>query len=136
MERELYSEIILDLYKNPPNKGRIENYSLEAGGGNPVCGDHVTFTLKIRDGKVADIKFFSSGCAISIASQALLSEMVKGKSVKSAAKINAQQLFEQLGNIIQTRQKCALLGLLVLQEGFARYEKNRKKKTSVKGIVV
>ena len=81
MNDSIYTEIILDLYKNPHNKGRIEKFDLESSGGNPICGDQVTFTLKIKDDVVEDIKFYSSGCAISVASQSLLSELVKGKKI-------------------------------------------------------
>ncbi len=136
MNNSLYTEIILDLYKNPPNKGRLDDFEIEAGGGNPICGDQVTFTIKIDDGKIEGIKFFGSGCAISIASESLLTEMVKGKTVEQAKKITQKELFAELGNIIQTRIKCALLGIMVLKKGIEEYEKNGAKKTTVKGIVV
>ncbi len=135
-EDSIYTEIILELYKNPPNKGRLEKFDLESDGGNPTCGDRVTFTVKITDGKVEGIKFYGSGCAISVASEALLSEMVKGKKVSEAKKISKEKLFAELGNIIQTRIKCALLGLIVLKRGIEEYEKNGAKPTVVKGIVV
>src|SRR3989338_6074650 len=136
MSSELYTQIILDLYKNPQNKGRIEDFGLEAGGGNPLCGDQVTFTMKISEDKIEEIKFHGSGCTISIASESLLTEMVKGKSVEQAKKITQKELFGELCNIIQTRIKCALLGLVVLKKGLEEHEKSGGKKTSVKGIVV
>ena len=136
MNNELYTEIILDLYKNPHNKGRIGDFSLEAGGGNPTCGDQVTFTMKISEGKIEDIKFYGSGCAISTASESLLTEMVKGKRVEEALKITQKELFAELGNIIQTRIKCALLGLEVMKKGLVEYKKRGGGKVSVKGIVI
>ncbi|HLC80064.1 MAG TPA: SUF system NifU family Fe-S cluster assembly protein [archaeon] len=136
MADNLYTEIILDLYKNPQNKGRLEKFNLETSGGNPICGDQVTFTALISNDIVEDIKFFASGCAISTASDSLLTEMVKGKKISEVKKITPEKLFEQLGGIIQTRIKCALLGLIVLKKGIEEYEKSGKKSATIKGIVV
>jgi len=136
MTKELYTEIILDLYKHPQNKGRLEDFDIEAGGGNPVCGDMVTFTMKIGGGKITDIRFYGGGCAISTAAESLLTEMVKGKSLKEAKEITPEKLFAELGNIIETRIKCALLGLTVLKMGIGEYERSGGKKAIVKGIVV
>ena len=132
----IYTEIILELYKNPLNRGTIEDATLVAGGGNPICGDHATFYLKINSGVIEDVKFYGSGCAISIASESLLTEMVKGKRIDEAKKITQKELFAQLGGIIQTRIKCALLGLTVLKRGMEEYEKAGAKRTVVTGIVV
>ena len=136
MASDLYTEIILDLYKHPRNKGRIEEFDLEAGGGNPTCGDAVTFTMKIENGIISDIRFYGSGCAISTAAESLLTEMVKGKKVEDAAKISQKELFAELGDIIQTRIKWALLGLVVLKKGIEEYKKSGVKRTSIRGIVV
>ncbi|MBI4210416.1 MAG: SUF system NifU family Fe-S cluster assembly protein [Candidatus Diapherotrites archaeon] len=136
MGSSIYTEIILELYKNPLNKGRIEGADIEASGGNPTCGDQVTFTLKVKSGIIEDIKFHGSGCAISVAAESLLGEMVKGRKIQEAKKITDKELFAELGNIIQTRGKCALLGLMVLKIGLEEYEKNSEKRTVVKGIVV
>lgn len=135
-DKSIYTEIILDLYKNPQNKGTMENYDLMASGGNPACGDQVTFYLKVNNGIIEDIKFYGNGCAISIASESLLTEMAKGKKITYAKKITRGQLFAQLGNTIQTRIKCALLGLEVLKKGIEEYEKNGGKKTTATGIVI
>lgn len=136
MNNELYTEIILDLCKHPHNRGHIEDFDLEASGGNPLCGDQVTFTMKISDGRIEDMKFKSNGCAISTASQSLLTEMAKGKKVSEAGKITPEMLFSELGDIIQTRMKCALLGLEVMKRGIAEYMKRGGGKTVVKGILV
>ena len=134
---EIYTEIILELYKNPINKGILPDANLVAGGGNPTCGDQATFYLKIdKNDLIKDIKFYGSGCAISIASESLLTEIVKGKSVAEVKKITQKELFAQLGNIIQTRIKCALLGLTILKKGIEEYEKSPKHKVNLHGIVV
>lgn len=136
MSKQIYTEIILELYKNPPNRGRIEDFDLESSGGNPSCGDQTTFTMKIKDEVIEDVKFYGSGCAISVASEAILSDMVKGKKIGDAKKITNEEMLEKLGGIVQTRMKCALLGLLVVKKGIEEYEKNKHRKTSVKGTAV
>ena len=124
---ELYSEIILDLYRNPVNHGELKDYDVRAGGGNPSCGDRVQITLKIENGKIADIKFFGKGCAISMAAASLLTEHVKGKSLDQAKKISDNDVFEMLGGIIQTRIKCATLAKTVLQKAIEEWEKRKGK---------
>lgn len=134
MTGEIYTEIILDLYKNPQNKGEIANPELDVSGGNPSCGDYARFTMRIKNKKIEEIKFYGNGCAISVAAESLLTEMVKGKTIAEAKKITKEELFKELGNIIQTRIKCALLGLTILKKGIEAYEANKEKKTIVKGI--
>jgi len=133
---DLYTDMILELFKNPNNHGKLENPDLYVEGGNPLCGDQVSFTMKIENGIISDIRFYGSGCAISTAAESLLTEMVKGKKVEDAAKISQKELFAELGDIIQTRIKCALLGLVVLKKGIEEYKKSGVKRTSIRGIVV
>ena len=125
---ELYSEIILDLYRNPVNHGELKDYDVRAGGGNPSCGDRVQITLKIENGKISDIKFFGKGCAISMAAASLLTEHVKGKSLAQAKKISDNDVFEMLGGIIQTRIKCATLAKTVLQKAIEEWERQNGKR--------
>lgn len=120
-DSEIYSEIIIDLYKNPLNFGRLERPTLTLQGGNPLCGDEVQFELKIEEGVIKDIRFTGHGCAISRAAESLLTEMVKGKKFQEVNKISDNDIFEVLGNVVQTRVKCALLGIYVLKQGFERY---------------
>ena len=134
MVDSIYSEIILDLYKNPKNFGKLTNYDLKASGGNYICGDTVTFELKIEKEKITDVKFTGEGCAISRASESLLTEMVKGKTISEVKKISSDQVFENLGGVIQTRIKCALLGYEVLKIGIEKYSEQGGKKTEVAGI--
>ncbi len=132
---EAISEIIIELYKNPLNKGIIKDAEVIAEGGNPSCGDHGKIYLKIQNDKIIDAKFTGNGCAISTASMSILTEMLKGKTIKKAAETKPEELFKELGNIIQTRQKCALLGLAIMKEGLKEYMKNNKK-TELKGIKI
>jgi nitrogen fixation protein NifU and related proteins len=77
---DLYQEIILDHYKKPRNAGLIEQPSCSATGDNPLCGDKIAVTVKMKDETLEDIRWKGAGCAISTASASLMSEAVKGKS--------------------------------------------------------
>ena len=78
--KELYQEIILEHGKNPRNLGKTENFNKDAKGNNPLCGDNVHVYLKLNEQrKVEDISFEGSGCAISMASASIMTDLVKGK---------------------------------------------------------
>ena len=86
--KELYQDIILEHGKSPRNFGKCEKYTHEAKGYNPLCGDQVHVYLKLNNEKnVENLTFEGSGCAISIASTSIMTELVKGKSIETAKKI-------------------------------------------------
>jgi len=86
--KDLYQEIILDHGKNPRNIGKFENYNKDAKGHNPLCGDNVHIYLKLNENKkVEDISFEGQGCAISMASASLMTELVRGKEEKEVKEI-------------------------------------------------
>ena len=86
--KELYKDIILEHGKSPRNFGKCEKYTHEAKGHNPLCGDQVHVYLKLNNEKNVDnVTFEGSGCAISIASTSIMTELVKGKSLEAAKKI-------------------------------------------------
>ena len=86
--KELYQEIILEHGKNPRNLGKTENFNKDAKGNNPLCGDNVHVYLKLNDQrKVEDISFEGSGCAISMASASIMTDLIKGKSDNEAKDI-------------------------------------------------
>ena len=86
--KELYQEIILDHGKNPHNLKKIENYNREAKGHNPLCGDKVHIYIKLDDKKnIEDISFEGSGCAISMASASIMTELLSGKNENQTQEI-------------------------------------------------
>ena len=87
--KELYQEIILDHGKNPRNKGKCDGYTNDAKAHNPLCGDKVHIYLKLNKNKeIEDLSFEREGCAISLASASILTEIVKGKDLSFLKKIN------------------------------------------------
>ena len=86
--KELYQELILEHGKNPRNLGKTDNFNKDAKGNNPLCGDNVHVYLKLNDQrKVEDISFEGSGCAISMASASIMTDLIKGKSNNEAKEI-------------------------------------------------
>ena len=86
--KELYQELILDHGKNPHNLKKIENFDKDAKGYNPLCGDKVHIYLKIDDKKnIEDISFEGSGCAISMASASIMTELLKNKNEKEVKEV-------------------------------------------------
>ena len=86
--KELYQEIILDHGKNPRNLGKFENFNKDAKGHNPLCGDKVHLFLKLDENKkVEDISFEGQGCAVSMASASIMTDLVKGKEENDVKEI-------------------------------------------------
>jgi nitrogen fixation protein NifU and related proteins len=119
----MYKEIILDYYRNPRNKGKIESPDAKAKDSNPLCGDVVEMQLRFVNEKVSDIKFNGDGCAISQASASMLTELVMGKTIEEVRKIDKTVLLDNLGspNLGAVRIKCALLPLKVMKSAVYEY---------------
>src|SRR5574340_262874 len=116
-EDELYKENILDHYRNPHNKRKIEQATIMCKELNPSCGDEIELFLKIEDGKIADASFQGQGCAISQASVSMLTDAVKGKKVEDAGHMHEKEVIGMLGIPLgPSRMKCALLSLKTLQK--------------------
>ena len=84
---QLYRSVIMDHYKNPRNKGVIEESNVTIDMNNPTCGDVIHLTLQMEDGIVQNAKFEGEGCSISMASASMMTQMVKGKTAEQAANI-------------------------------------------------
>ena len=88
--RELYQQVILEHNKKPRNFGKLEPCTHHADGHNPLCGDQLRLTVQVEDGRIADIKFEGSGCAIDVASASLMTGAVKGKTTEEADRMADQ----------------------------------------------
>ena len=105
--KELYQEIILDHGKNPRNKGKCEGFTNDAKAHNPLCGDKVHIFLKLNNEKlVEDLSFEGEGCAISLASASILTELTKGKDLSFVKKIS-----EDFLSMIKNKSKIKLNSL-------------------------
>jgi len=112
----MYRENILDHYKHPRNRGRADKPDSEAHDSNPLCGDEISMSMKFASGKVSEIKFEGSACAICLASASMLTEEVKGAKLDTAREMKKEKVLSLLGiDPGPARLKCALLPLKVLK---------------------
>jgi nitrogen fixation NifU-like protein len=116
---DLYREVIIEHYKNPSYRGRLDPHDIQFADNNPLCGDHIEITLQTAaDGTVKDARFDGHGCAISQASADLLIESIIGKPVEEVKQLNKDHILDMLGiELGPVRLKCALLSLKVLKAG-------------------
>lgn len=116
---DLYREVIIEHYKNPGYRGKLDPHDISFADNNPLCGDHIQIDLRVdTNGVVTDARFDGHGCAISQASADFLMESVIGKSLEEVKKLNKEDLLELLGiELGPVRLKCALLSLKVLKAG-------------------
>jgi nitrogen fixation NifU-like protein len=129
---DIYREIILDHYRNPRNKGKLEDADVVIHDSNPLCGDQIDIYLKVKDGNIEDIKFDGRGCAISQASASMLTEMIINKPLTNAKDISKDDILENIGltNLGPARIKCALLSLKVLKMGMVKYYEDKEPNTA------
>jgi nitrogen fixation NifU-like protein len=132
---ELYKEVILDHYRAPRNKGRLDPHDVALQRNNPLCGDEIELFLRFDGDKLNGIAFEGKGCSISLASTSMMTEKVRGLSAEDAgrlAELNKQMMagdeeanVDSLGDLVSlkgvvkypVRIKCALLGWNTLLEG-------------------
>ena len=117
--KDLYRDVIVDHNRQPRNFREIPDADRRADGFNPLCGDKLTVFVKLDDGRISDVSFNGSGCAISIASASLLTESVKGRTLAEA-----EGLFEQMHQLL-TRDDAAVdvpaLGKLAALSGVREF---------------
>jgi nitrogen fixation NifU-like protein len=116
-EDSLYREIILEHWQNPQNYGIVWKPDFDVNGVNPSCGDEIRITGKIKNGKIVEIKFISTGCAISKASASLFTEQLKNMSLSKVRKLKKEDVLKNLPvEITPARHNCALLCFKALQK--------------------
>jgi nitrogen fixation NifU-like protein len=115
---DLYKEVILDHYRSPRNKRRVEGAELSRSRNNPLCGDEITIHAHLDDGRIAEIGFEGQGCSISQASASMLTEAVAGKSVEDAGSVASDFRGMMEGAVEPDEDR---LGELVALQGVAKY---------------
>lgn len=116
IEDQLYREEILEIIRDPRNRGTIQDPDLEATLDNPLCGDEIRLQIKLNGGRIGKVCFSGGGCAISQASADLLAQSIEGKNLNQVRKLRSSDILELLGiSPNPARMKCALLSLEVLK---------------------
>jgi nitrogen fixation NifU-like protein len=116
---DLYRENIIEHYKNPQYRGRLDPHDIAFEDDNPLCGDHIEITLRVDEGgRIVEAAFDGYGCAISQASADMLVESIHGKTLEQVKAMTKDDVLELLGiQLGPVRLKCALLSLKVLKAG-------------------
>jgi nitrogen fixation protein NifU and related proteins len=129
----MYSATVLDHFNNPRNTGVIEAADGVGEVGNPVCGDMMTFYIKVKDNRLEDVKFQTFGCVAAIAVSSVVSEMAKGKDLEEAKKITNKMVAETLGGLPANKMHCSNLGAEALTLAIKNYQEKAAHRPIVKG---
>ena len=119
----MYSEKVLDHFRNPRNVGEIEDADGVGTVGNPVCGDMMSIYIKVEDDRIADVKFRTFGCGAAIATTSMTTELAKGKTLDEAMEITRQDVADELGGLPPVKMHCSNLAADALHEAIKDYKK-------------
>ena len=121
----MYTEKVMDHFSNPRNVGEIEGADGIGEVGNPVCGDMMTFYIKVKDDKLEDVKYKTFGCVAAIAVSSKVSEMTKGKTLEEAKTITKKAVAEALDGLPKEKMHCSNLGAQALTEAIKDFERKQ-----------
>ena len=122
----VYSEKVMDHFIHPRNVGEIENADGIGEEGNPVCGDMMTFYIKVKGNRLEDVKFKTFGCGAAIAVSSMVSEMAKGKTIEEALKITPALVATELEGLPKNKYHCSNLGAQALHKAIEDYLSKQK----------
>lgn len=117
----VYSDKVMDHFMNPRNVGEIKDADGIGEVGNPVCGDMMTFYIKVKDNRLEDVKFKTFGCGAAIAVSSMASEMAKGKTLEEAVKITPSLVAQELEGLPKNKFHCSNLGAQALRKAIRDY---------------
>ncbi len=127
-----YSKEVIKRFTNPKNFGQIKNADAVGRVGNPRCGDIMKLYLKIDDKeRIQDIKFHTLGCAAAIATSDMACDLVKGKTLKEALKIDYKKIIKALGDLPPLKIHCSVLAREGLKAAIDDYEKKKRNKRKI-----
>ena len=121
-----YPKFLMEHFQNPRNVGEIKDADGIGSVGNPVCGDLMTFYIKVKDNKLEDVKFKTFGCGAAIAVSSMVSEMAKGKTIEEGLKITNASVAQELGGLPPNKMHCSNLGADALHKAIEDYLNKKK----------
>ncbi len=130
-----YSQTVMDHFTNPRNVGELETPDGIGEVGNPACGDIMTFTIKVDNDVIEDVKFKTFGCGAAIAVSSMISEMAKGKTLEEALKISNKDVAEQLEGLPANKMHCSNLGADALHAAIRSYRNAKDNGSSTPEVV-
>lgn len=116
-----YNENVIDHFLNPRNVGAVENPDGMATVGDPICGDFLRATIRVKDGRVCDFKFLTQGCPGAIATSSIATEVAIGKTLAEALELNDNDVINAAGGIPARKVHCSLLAIRALHEAIHEY---------------
>ena len=122
----MYSEAVMEHFRNPQNVGVIEDADGVGEVGNPVCGDVMRITIKVTDDQLEDVKFQTLGCAAAIATSSMVTEMAKGMKLDDAMKISRQSIADGLHGLPPPKMHCSNLAADALHKAVEDYRRRQK----------
>ena len=122
----VYSEKVMEHFMNPRNVGEIEDADGVGEVGNPICGDMMTFYIKVKDNRIDDVKFKTFGCGAAIAVSSIVSEMAMGKTLEEALKITPRSVADELEGLPKQKFHCSNLGAQALHKAIQDYRSKKK----------
>ena len=122
----VYSEKVMEHFMHPRNVGEIENPDGVGEVGNPICGDMMTFYIKVKDNRLADVKFKTFGCGAAIAVSSMVSEMAMGKTLEEAMKITPKLVADELQGLPKQKFHCSNIGAQALHKAIENYQTKTK----------
>jgi len=122
----VYSEKVMQHFMNPHNVGEIEDADGVGEIGNPVCGDMMTFYIKVKDNRIEDVKYKTFGCGAAIAVSSMASDMVKGKTLQEALLVTPAKVAQELEGLPKNKLHCSNLGAQALRKAIRNYAINNK----------
>ena len=117
----VYSEKVMEHFMNPRNVGEIPDADGAGTMGNPVCGDMMTFYIKVDNGRLSDVKFKTFGCGAAIAVSSIVSEMATGMSLEEAKRLNRNKVAEELDGLPPNKMHCSNLAASTLHKAIEDY---------------
>jgi nitrogen fixation NifU-like protein len=128
----MYSEKVMDHFMNPRNVGEIKDADGIGEEGNPICGDMMTFYIKVKDNRLEDVKFQTFGCGAAVAVSSMVSEMAKGKTLEEALEITPSLVAQELEGLPKNKYHCSNLGAQALRKAIRDY--TQKKGIKIEGL--
>jgi nitrogen fixation NifU-like protein len=122
-----YSAKVIDHFTNPRNVGEIKDADGVGEIGNPVCGDIMKLYIKVKDGRIVDVKFKTFGCGAAIATSSMITELVKGKTLDEAEKISRKTVADALDGLPPVKMHCSNLAADAMHKAIEDYKKHQKK---------
>lgn len=122
----MYSEKVMEHFKNPRNMGEIPGADGVGTVGNPVCGDLMTIYIKVKDNRLEDIKFKTFGCGSAIATSSMITELAKGKTLEEGLKITRANVADSLGGLPPVKMHCSNLAADALHAAIGDYYRRQK----------